>query len=129
MDLYKLVEQSLFEDEDDLSKFEIPEYNEEDIEDALKSNKPEVELKEVFGADFWPKVQRWLNQELKDIKITKEDANVIGGPLRAKLNVYLEKEEQSYEENVKSLTRAIINAYKSWSEKQVKDKDLPQEDV
>lgn len=113
-----------------MPKFELPQYNESDIIQAFMSDKPEVELRDVFGDEFWPKVLRWLNIELKDIKVNKSANNLVGGPLKAKLDIYLEKDDaQLYQENAKALSRALQNSYKKWNEKEIKDKDLPRTEV
>lgn len=113
-----------------MPKFELPQYNEGDIIQAFMSEKPDVELRDVFGDEFWPKVQRWLNIELKDVKVDKGANNLVGGPLRAKLDIYLEKDDSTtYPENVKALARALQNSYKKWNEKEIKDKDLPHTEV
>ncbi len=130
MDLYNLMHSGLFEqDEDDLDKAELTAYNEDDIKTALSSDKPEVELKEVFGMSFWPKVERYLNKELSVVTLDRADKNVVGGELRARLNIFLEKDTPRFEENVKAMTRGIVNAYKKWSEMQNKSRDLPDDNV
>jgi hypothetical protein len=120
---------SLKEDDIDMPRFETTQYSDEDIIEALLSEKPENELKSVFGEDFWPKIKRWLDVELKDVKVSDEEKEIIGGELKAKLDKYLEREEPEYEENAKDLARTILNSYKKWSEKEIKDKDLPHEKI
>lgn len=120
---------NLNEDDIDMPRFETTQFNDGDIIDALMSQKPDVKLKVVFGEDFWPKVERWLKVELKNIKVSDEEDDVVGGELRAKLDKYLESETPGYEENAKALTRAIMNSYKEWSKKEMKDKDLPHNKV
>lgn len=117
------------EDIDSLEKSDIVKYNDEDIIDALMSEKPDVELKDVFGEDFWPKVERWLNIELKNTKVNDEESKIIGGSLRAKLDKYLDREEPEYENNAKTLARYLINSYQEWAEKEIKDKDLPHKKI
>jgi len=119
----------LNEDDIEIPRFDTTKYNEEDIIDAFISEKPEVKLNDVFGEDFWPKVKRWLDIEFKDVKINDEEKNIVGGELRAKLDKYLEHESAEYEDNAKNLTRELMNSYKKWSEKEIKDKDLPHEKI
>ena len=130
MNLYQLMKSGLFE-ADDMTKAEESEYDEEEIIEAIKSDKPEVHLKTIFGNTIWPKVKRWLDVELKDTEIDKEGENVIGGLLGAKLNAYLEKDksETEYDENVKSLVRGLMNAFKKWNDEQVKPLDLPHDGI
>ena len=128
MNLYKLMETTLFE-QDEFEKAELTTYNEDDIKDALSAEKPEIELKRVFGMSFWPKVERYLQKELNVVKLDKEDKNVIGGELKARLSIFLERDTPRFEENLKAMTRGIVNSYKKWSEMQNKSIDLPDDNV
>jgi hypothetical protein len=101
------------------------EYREEDIREAIISEKPYLELKKIFTSEFWPKLERWLNSELKNIKVTEEETNRPGGELKAKLEKYLEVNTDSYEENVGILAREIINSYEKWDKKEIKDMNFP----
>jgi len=101
------------------------EYREEDIRDAILNEKPYIKLKEIFKPDFWPKIERWLNNELKNIKVDEEEINRPGGELKAKLEKYLEADTDRYDDNVETLGREIINVYNKWNQKEIKDMDLP----
>lgn len=125
MNLYKLMKTNLFEQ----GKAELTTYNEDDIKEALSAEKPEIELKKVFGMSFWPKIQRYLEGELKVVNLDKADKNLIGGELKARLNIFLEKDTPRFEENLKAMTRGIVNSYKKWSEMQNKSMDLPDDNV
>lgn len=128
MNLYKLMSTSLFE-QDEFEKAELTTYNEDDIKDALSAEKPEIALKKVFGMSFWPKIQRYLESELKVVRLDKADKNLIGGELKARLNIFLEKGTPRFEENLKAMTRGIVNSYKKWNEMQNKSTDLPHDNV
>ena len=108
--------------------YEVPEYDQGALIDALMADKPDLELKTVFGEAFWPKVLRWLNLRLKKIKASLESNNYIGGPLRYKLDQYLEKgeDEDVYEENAETLSREILGSIEEWNKKVVKDMNLPE---
>jgi hypothetical protein len=128
MNLYKLMKTMLFE-QGEFEKAELTTYNEDDIKGALSAEKPEIELKKVFGMSFWPKIQRYLENELKVVNLDKADKNLIGGELKARLNIFLEKGTPRFEENLKAMTRGIVNSYKRWSEMQNKSMDLPDDNV
>jgi hypothetical protein len=115
----------LLNEQDEIPRFESTQYNEADIVDALMGDNPEVDLKSVFGDEFWPKVKRWLDVELKDAKVNKEASNVVGGKMRAQLDIYLDHEETEYKDNAKALARNLLSSYKKWNEKEIKDQDLP----
>jgi hypothetical protein len=108
-------------------EYEIPEYDQGALIDALMSEKPDIELKTVFGEAFYPKVMRWLDLRLKKIKVPDEAKNYVGGSLKYKLDQYLEKdnEEDAYEENAETLSREILNAINEWDKKVIKDMNLP----
>jgi hypothetical protein len=110
-----------------LSDRDIPQYNESDIIDAITSDNPEVNLKKVFPRDFLPKVMRWLEDKLKDVKVGKDAKNIVGGELRVKLDKYLEAEEgeDTYEDNAEMLVRELLNSIDKWNEYETKPKDLP----
>lgn len=110
---------------DDLSGIEIAEFDSASVRDALSSEKPEVKLKNAFGEAFWPKIKRWLDKKLKSIKISKEEEDLIGAPLRPKLEKYLKKDSDQYEANIETLIREISNVYNEWKDEEFKDKDLP----
>jgi len=100
-------------------------YRESDIRDAIINEKPYLKLKNIFQVEFWPKIERWLNNELKKIKVSEDDINRPGGELKAKLEKYLEAETDRYDDNVSTLSREIINAHEKWNEKEIKDMDMP----
>jgi len=111
-----------------IPEYEIPEYDEGALIEALVFEKPELKLKEVFGEAFYPKVKRWLDAKFKNLKAPKEATNYIGGIFKYKLDTYLQKEEVSedeYQNNSELLTREILQAISEWSKKVVKDQELP----
>lgn len=113
---------------EDIDDYKIPEYDEGALTDALMSDKPEFNMKDVFGEAFYPKIERWLKEKLKNIKVPKEGQNYMGGELRYKLDQYLQKEdvsENEFKNNAKILTREILQAIESWSKKIIKDQELP----
>ncbi len=113
---------------EEIPEYEIPEYDEKALQDALISNKPEVDLKEVFGEAFYPKVERWLNNKFKKIKTPDDASNYIGGEFKYKLDLYLKKDnvgEPEYKDNAETLSRELLNSIEEWSLKVVKDKELP----
>lgn len=103
------------------------EYKEQDIRDAIIDEKPYIKLKEIFQPDLWPKVERWLNNELKNIKINDDEANRPGGIMKAKLEKYLEVDTESYESNIDTFVRSILNAHANWDKKEIKDLNLPKD--
>jgi hypothetical protein len=111
-----------------IPEYEIPEYDSGELKDAIVAEKPDLALKKTFGEAFWPKIQRWLDQRLKGINVPPEASNYVGGPLKYKLDQYLQKEEgneQEYEENVEALVREILESIEEWGKKVVKDPNLP----
>ena len=111
-----------------VSQYEIPEYDEGSLVEALMAEKPELDLEDVFGEAFYPKVERWLNLRLKNIAVPAEARNYVGGPLKYKLDQYLKADEVSdeeYKENAESLAREILQAIEKWDKKVVKDEELP----
>lgn len=111
-----------------IPEYEIPEYDEGALIEALISKKPELKLKEVFGEAFYPKVKRWLDAKFKNLKTPKEATNYVGGIFKYKLDIYMQKEEVSedeYQNNSESLTREILQAIEEWGKKVVKDQELP----
>lgn len=108
-----------------LADTELPQFNQTEILEAIISDKPLVALKNVFPRDFYPKVVRWLERKLKDIEVSKEAENEVGGTFKAKLDKYLEKETVYYESNAEALVRELISSYEEWDEKVVKPKELP----
>jgi hypothetical protein len=109
-------------------EYEIPEYDEGALVDALMSNKPALDLKEVFGEAFYPKIIRWLEKRLKKINVPPEVTNYVGGPLKYKFDTYLEKnkDEDTYRDNAEVLSREILKAIEEWGKKVMKDNDLPE---
>lgn len=111
-----------------IPEYEIPEYDEGALIEALISKKPELKLKEVFGEAFYPKVKRWLDAKFKNLKTPKKATNYVGGIFKYKLDIYMQKEEVSedeYQNNSESLTREILQAIEEWGKKVVKDQELP----
>lgn len=109
--------------------YEIPEYNVGSLIDALTANKPYLALEEVFGEAFYPKVKRWLDDRLKNVKAPKDADNLVGGEFGAKLDTFLQKETTSndeYRDNAELLAREILNAIKEWDKRVVKPQDLPE---
>jgi len=109
-------------------EYKVPEYDQGALIDAIVSEKPDIEIKKVFGEAFYPKIARWLNERLKKIKVSPEATNYVGGPLKYKLDAYLEKnkDEETYQENAETLSREILSAIKDWDKKVVKDINLPE---
>lgn len=113
---------------EEVPEYEIPEYDEKALRDAIMDNKPELELEEVFGEAFYPKVERWLNNKLKKIKIPSDAGNYIGGEFKYKLDIYLKKDDEApdmYEDSVETLARELLNSIEEWKMKVVKDPELP----
>jgi len=111
-----------------IPKYEIPEYDEGALVDALTPEKPELKLKEVFGEAFYPKVKRWFDAKFKKIKAPKEATNYVGGIFKYKLDTHLQKEEVSedeYQNNAEALARELLQAIDEWDKKVVKDHELP----
>lgn len=113
---------------EEIPEYEIPEYDEGALVDAIKSEKPDIQLKEVFGEAFYPKVIRWFNDKLKAINTPEDVDNLVGGEFKYKLDTYLKKEEVSedeYNTNAETLARELLGATDEWSKKVVKDQELP----
>mgnify|MGYP001111089841 CR=1 FL=1 len=97
-------------------------YAEQEILDALISNNPYIELKEIFPRDFFPKVVRWLAKKLK-----MKESNRFSYDLKKELEIYLEKArgEDIFNDNAKILTRELLNSIKKWNNYVNKPLDLP----
>jgi len=111
-----------------IPEYEIPEYDEGALVDSLKAEKPEIQIKNVFGEAFYPKVKRWLDNKFNAIKTPKDVDNLVGGEFKYKLDTYLKKEEVSedeYNTNAETLAREILSAVEEWDKKVVKDQELP----
>jgi len=111
-----------------IPEYEIPEYDEGALIDALTSEKPELQLKEVFGESFYPKIKRWFDTKFKKTKIPEEATNYIGGIFKYKLDIHLQKEEVSddeYQNNIETLSRELLQAIGKWGKKVIKDQELP----
>lgn len=113
---------------EEVPEYEIPEYDEGALVDALKSEKPDIQLKKVFGEAFYPKVKRWLDDKFKPIDTPEDVDNLVGGEFKFKLDTYLKKEEapeDEYNTNAETLARELLNAVDEWGKKVVKDQELP----
>jgi hypothetical protein len=100
-------------------------FAEEDIESAIMADDPYNELKKVFPRELLPKVYRWLERKLKKVKVPEEAENLEGGEFGAKLDKYLEKDSNDYEENVELLVRELLASYDKWEEYKTKPRDFP----
>ena len=124
----KRLDEFLNDLREEIPDYEIPEYDEGALIDALQAEKPQPDLKEVFGEAFYPKVMRWLSEKLRPIDTPEDVDNLVGGPLRYKLDVYLKKDEVSedeYHSNTEILARELLQAIDKWNDKVVKDPNLP----
>ena len=113
---------------EEVPEYEIQEYDEGSLVDALKSEKPELQLKKVFGEAFYPKVKRWLDDKFSSISAPEDVDNLIGGEFKFKLDTYLKKDEgpeDEYNTNAETLARELLNAVDEWGKKVVKDQELP----
>ena len=115
-----------------IPQYEIPEYDESALVEALVAEKPELEIEEVFGEAFYPKIKRWLDEKLKNVEAPKEAKNYVGGIFKYKIDTYLQKDEVSedeYQNNAEALAREILQAVEEWNKKVVKDQELPKPTV
>jgi hypothetical protein len=103
----------------------IPDFDVDAIVEALLSNSPEDGLYEVFEDEWYPKIYRWLEEKLKNVKPTLEWKEKKISEFHAKLATYLEIDTNDSIDNAKILAREIINSYEDWNEYDVKIKDLP----
>lgn len=120
-----LGEKKLYEEE--LADKDMPSFNDKDILIAITSEDPYVALKDVFERDFFPKVIRWINKKIKNVKVNEEDKNKIGGEFASKLKKYLEldKGRVIFEKNALILVRELISAIEKWYSYENKPYDLP----
>lgn len=113
---------------EEVPDYEIPEYDEGALIDALVAEKPDIQLQNVFGEAFYPKIKRWLDKKLANIKVPEDVDNLVGGEFKYRLDTFLKKEdvsEDEYGDNAEILSREILQAIDEWDKKVVKDQDLP----
>lgn len=123
------LEKFLKQLKEEVPDYQIPEYDQGSLIDALMADKPELELEEVFGESFYPKVKRWLDNKLKNVRIPSNASNLVGGKFGAKLDNFLEKNEVSdeeYRDNAATLAREVLNAIEEWDNMVIKPMDLPE---
>lgn len=109
---------------------EPPEWDLDDVAEALASNSPENDLRNVIGENLFPKVYRWLEKKFKGVKPYEEWSEKRESELQAKIKSYLEAGKVStnrLKSNARTLSREIINSYDEWSEYDVKTMDLPKD--
>ena len=120
MKLHDILEQAY-----GLADTDIPQFNQADIIDAIMSKKPKVALKNVFPPKIYPKVIRWLEKKLSDIKPPEGSEEEVGGEFAGKLDKFLEKNTINYESNAEALVRELLAAYEEWERQKNKPQDFP----
>ncbi len=121
MELEKLLNELIMPDS--------PDWNMSEIVEALASENQADGLRQVFGANFYPKVFRWLSEKLRSVVASKEWKEKKPNEFDAKLNTYLKAGTGRYEDNAKILAREIMRAYEDWKEYEIKKQDFTKSEI